>query len=267
MKKTADSEKLILPVTPRTVFGKKLRKMRIEGNVPANVFGPEFKSKSIAVSFKDFAKVYKVAKETGIVYLMLEKEEIPVLIKQVQRHPVNDSVLHVDFRKVDLKKKIQTEVPVKTVGVSEAVTQKAGVLLTLSETLLVEALPQDIPSAIEVDISSIKELGQEIKVSDLKKSTTYEIKTPLEKVVISVVEHKEESVTPETAAPAPEVIGEAPAEGVPPAEGEVPAPEGEAAPSAAKAPEDKPPAPAGKPSPAPAAKPLDSARGKPAEKK
>ena len=247
--KTTSSEKLTLSITPRTVFGKKLRKMRHEGTVPANIFGPEFKSISVSVRFQDFVKAYKTAKETGIVYLKLDKEEIPVLIKQVQKHPVSDGILHVDFRKVYLKKKIQTEVPVKTVGTSEAVSQKGGVLLTLSETLLVEALPEDIPQQIEVDIASIKELGQEIKVSDLPKSGSYEIKTPLEKVVVSVVEHKEESVTPETTAAAPEVIGEVPAEGIP-AEGAAPAAvEGEAnsKPSTAKTLEGKPAATPGKP--------------------
>ncbi len=243
--KTTSSEKLVLNVVPRTVFGKKLKKLRHGGVIPANVFGPEFKSVSVSIQFKDFAKTYKTAKETGIVYLTLDKEEIPVLIKQVQRHPVTDSVLHVDFRKVDLKKKIQTEVPVKTTGVSEAVTQKAGVLLNLSETLLVEALPQDIPQAIVVDISSIKELGQEIKVSDLTKSSAYEIKTPAEKVVISVVEHKEESITPETTAAAPEVIGEvsiegAPAQGVAPAEGEAGTKPAEGGKKAEQAPGKKP---------------------------
>lgn len=257
--KTASSEKLVLSVVSRTVFGKKLKKLRHAGLIPANVFGPEFKSVSVSTQFKDFAKTYKTAKETGIVYLTLDKEEVPVLIKQVQRHPVTDNILHVDFRKVDLKKKIQTEVPVKTIGVSEAVTQKAGVLLTLSETLLVEALPQDIPQAIEIDISSIKELGQEIKVSQLPKSSVYEIKNPVEKVVVSVVEHKEESITPETAAAAPEVIGEVPTEGAP-VEGAAPS---EGAEAGAK------PAEGGKKpekTPAPT-KPLDSARGKPAEKK
>lgn len=262
--KTASTEKLILSVIPRSIFGKKLRKIRHEGIIPANIFGPEFKSISISVQFGDFVKTYKKAKETGIIYLTLDKEEIPVLIKQVQRHPVNDSILHVDFRKVDLKKKIQTEVPVKTTGVSEAVNQKAGVLLTLSETLLVEALPGDIPQQIDVDISSIKELGKEIKVSDLPKSTVYEIKTPADKVVVSVVEHKEESVTPETTAAAPEVIGEAPIEGAP-AEGAAPAAEGEAAakPSATKASEGKPTSAPGKtPSPAPTAKPAEKKEGK-----
>ena len=231
-----------LKVMPRTVFGKKLKKLRYEGIIPANIFGPEYKSQSISVSFKDFIKTYKVAKETGIVYLDLNKEEVPVLIKNVQKHPVSDQILHIDFRKIDLKKKIQTEVPVEVVNASEAVTQKGGVLLTLSEILLVEALPENIPQAIEVDISVIKEIGQEIKVVDLAKSTKYQIIAPVDKVVISVVAHKEESITPETAAAAPEVIGEAPVEGE---EGAAPVAEG-AAPAAEGAPVKTP---AGKPEP------------------
>lgn len=207
--KSTHAQKLSLTVTPRSVFGKKLKKLRYTGIIPANIFGPDFKSQSITVPFKDFTHTYKVAKETGVVYLQLEKQEIPVLIKIVQHHPVNNAILHVDFRKIDLKKKIQTEVPVTTVGTSEAVSQKAGILLTQTATLLVEALPEDIPAHIEVDVTGLKELGTEIKVSDLPKFAKFEIKTPVEKVVISVVAHKEESTVAETTAAAPEVITEA----------------------------------------------------------
>ncbi len=209
-KKTVDSEKITLEVKPRTILGKKLKKLRKEGVIPANIYGTDFPSQSISVNLRDFTKVYKIVRETGVVYLKLDDKEIPTMVKNLQRHPVNDYVLHADFRKIDLKKKVETEVPVRIVGVSEAVAQKGGVLLTLAETLLVEALPQEIPQAIEVDISSLKEIGQEIKVSDLKKSEQYEIKEEPNKVVASVVEHKEESITPETTTPAaPEVITEA----------------------------------------------------------
>ena len=214
MKKSLSStDKVSLKADLRTVFGKKLNKIRKQGFVPGNIFGPDFKSRSISVVYKELVKIYKIVGETGIVYISLDKENIPVLIKTVQRHPLSSSLLHVDFRKIDLSKKIETNVPVKTIGVSEAVSQKAGVLLVQSETLLVEALPEDIPSHIEVDITVIKEIGQEIKVSDLKKSDKYEIKTPVEKVIVAVIAHKEESIVPETAVAAPEIITEATKEG------------------------------------------------------
>ena len=210
MKKShASTDKVSLKVELRTVFGKKLNKVRKQELVPGNIYGPDFKSKSISVVYKDMVKTYKLVGETGVVYLNLDKENIPVLIKGIQKHPLTSSVLHIDFRKIDLTKKIETDVPVKAIGISEAVSQKAGILLIQSETLLVEALPEDIPSHIEVDISVIKEIGQEIKVSDLKKSDKYEIKTPVEKVIIGVVAHKEESIVPETAVAAPEILTEA----------------------------------------------------------
>ena len=214
MKKSANSsEKVSLKVELRQVFGKKLKKIRKQGLVPGNVYGPDFKSQSVSVPQKDLIKTYKKVGETGVVYLSLDKENIPVLIKTIQKHPVSGSLLHIDFRKIDLSKKIETAVPVKTIGVSEAVSQKAGVLLILSDTLLVEALPENIPSHIEVDISIIKEIGQEVKVANLKKSDKYEVKTPAEKVVVSVIAHKEESIVPETAVAAPEIITEAVKEG------------------------------------------------------
>jgi len=230
-KKTSGA-KLELAVTKRTAFGKQLKRLRREGVLPANIYGTGFTSVSVSVPHADFIKTYKVAKATGIVYLKLESDEIPSLIAQLQRHPIDSSILHVDFRKIDLKKKIVTEVPVKVVGVSEAVAQKGGVLLTLANTLMVEALPQDIPQAIEVDIAKLTEIGQEIKVSDLAVSDAYVVTTDAAHVIVSVTAHKEESIVAETAAAAaPEVLTAKPEgeEGTP-AEGKT-----EAAPAAEKA--------------------------------
>lgn len=214
-KQTNNEEaRLTLTVQPRTVFGKKLKSLRKEGNIPAAIYGPGYKSQSVSVSFKDFVKIYKKAKETGVVYLKFNSDELPILIKNVQRHPVNDRILHIDFRKIDLKQKIQTAVPVKATGQSEAISQKGGILLTQSESLLIEALPTDIPQQLEVDISRLKEIGQEIKVSDLPKSDKYEVKDDSNKIIVSVVEHKEEEILPQTApAAAPEVITAKPEEG------------------------------------------------------
>lgn len=197
-----------LDAKKRDVFGKKLKRFRKDGAVPANIYGPGFKSQAISIVWKDFNKTYRIAQETGIVYLKLEKQEVPVLIKNVQRHPVTSGILHVDFRKVDLSKNIETEVPLKIVGESPAVVQKGGVLLTHTDHIKLEALPENIPHEIEIDISNLTEVGSEIKVSDLKRSDKYTIKEDAEKLVLAITEHKEESLEPETAAAEPEVITE-----------------------------------------------------------
>lgn len=204
-----NEEKISLIANIRTLTGKKVKKLRKQGLIPANIYGQDFKSQAISVNTKDFFKVYRLAKETKIIYLSIDKKEIPVLIKNIQKHPVTDQIIHVDFRKIDLKKKIETEVPIKTIGVSEAVSQKGGILLIQSQSVIIEALPENIPQEIEVDISVLKEIGQDIKVADLPKSEKYQIKSPAEKVLVTVIAHKEESVAPETTTVQPEVITEA----------------------------------------------------------
>ena len=95
-----------------------------------------------------------------------------------------------------------------------ALNQLNGVLITQNDHLDIEALPEKIPAHIEVDISALKEIGDEITVKDIKANPDYVIITDPETVVVSVTAHKEESVVPETTTTAPEVITEkAPEEG------------------------------------------------------
>jgi len=220
--KTEKEGKIELTVEARNVFGKKLKTLRETGDIPANIYGPGFKSQAVTVTYKNFTQAYKKAKETGVVYLTVGKDVVPVLIKSLQKHPVENRILHIDFRKIDLSQKIETEVPIKITGESIAVTQKGGILLTQSDHLLVEALPADIPQQIDIDVSVLDEVGKDIKVSDLPKNSSYLVKEEPEKVVVSVVAHKEESLTPETTTEAPEVISEAKEgeEGATPAQGE-----------------------------------------------
>ncbi len=206
MKKGTEKERVMLSAQARTVHGKKNKQLRKQGQLPANVFGPQFTSQSLTVNYIEFRRIYRQVGETGIVYLKTEKDEIPTLISAIQRHPLDGMVLHADFRKVDLKKKITAVVPLTFVGVSPAVNA-GGVILTQTEKVEVEALPQNIPNHIEVDVSVLTKVGNEIKVGDLKIDSTYAIQTEKDKVIVSVTAHKEESTVAETtAAAAPEVI-------------------------------------------------------------
>lgn len=202
MKKTDNQkEKNFLTVTKREVFGKKLGKLRKQGLVPGNIYGEKFESTAVQVNFKDFVKTFKKAGETQIVYVKIEDQELPILIQNLQKHPLTNQLLHVDFRKVNLNKKIETEVPVKLIGESDAVLQSKGILLTISDSVLVEALPQEIPAEIEIDISILKELGDEILVSSLKPTGNFIFKDDPEKVIARISEHKEESIEVQVATP------------------------------------------------------------------
>lgn len=206
--KKSEKGKITLAIVKRDAFGKKLKKLRHQGLIPANIYGPKFESAAVSVDTKEFLKVYRIVRETGVIYVQLDKVEIPVLIRNIQKHPLSNSVIHIDLRKIDLTQKIETTVPVSTINESTAVTQKGGVLLTQAHELLIEALPTNIPQSIEIDITPLTEVGMEIKVKDILLSSGFIIKEDQEKVVISVVAHKEESITPETALETAEVITE-----------------------------------------------------------
>lgn len=171
----------------RKIFGRKVKKLRKEGIIPANIYGKELKSLSIQAPLKDFLKVYEKVGETGIVELSVEKgEPYPVLIHNLQLDPVTDQPLHVDFHRVKLTEKVKTTVSVVIRGEPPAVHQKIGILLTSVDKIDVEALPGDLPENIEVDVSNLTEVNQEIKVSDLKIPAKVSILAKPELVVVKI---------------------------------------------------------------------------------
>lgn len=148
-------------------MGRKVKQLRKQKLVPANVFGKKITSAAIQVPVGDFAKIYKQAGETGLVELAVDGEKRPTLIQNVQVHPVSGAVLHADFYQVDLKEKIRARVPVEVTGVAEAVAQKLGVLLEITDEVEVECLPTSLPDKITVDVTKLAQVGQVVTVGDL----------------------------------------------------------------------------------------------------
>ena len=177
----------------RTLIGKQNKALRKMGKIPAVIYGEGMTPLSISVSEKDFSAAFKKAGETSIIECEVDGQKIPTLISDIAIHPVLDTVLHVDFRKVNLKKKVTVEVPVALVGESLAVKSAGGVLLQQMNEIEIEALPQSIPANIQIDISVLSEIGKEIKVKDIAKSENYVILEDTERVIVSVIAHKEES--------------------------------------------------------------------------
>ncbi len=188
-------EKIALNASARKILGKKVKNLRKEGSIPANLFGKDIKSQALQVDDKDFRKVFRQAGETGIVEIKEDKETHPVLIHNVQLDPKTDLILHVDFHKVNLKEKITTHVPVVLEGESPAAKSGVGLVLQTLNELEVESLPADIPHEIKVDASKLTEVGQSIHVKDLKiDREKVEVKNDPEATVVNVqtAEMKEE---------------------------------------------------------------------------
>lgn len=158
-----------LQAKSRKLFGRKVKSLRREGVIPANIFGKKTKSISIQLDHKVLLQVIKDAGETSLIDLTVEGEDKPraVLISGYAQNPVSDTLLHVDFHQVDLTKKTTATVPVTFIGESPAVLE-GNTLVTLKNELEVEALPSDLPEAIEVDITILLEVGNSILAKDLK---------------------------------------------------------------------------------------------------
>jgi len=203
----------------RKISGRKVKNLRKEGILPGNVSGKKIKSEAVQVLLKDFEKVYKEVGETGLLTLEIGKEENPVLIHNLQVNPVSDAPVHVDFLQVDLKEKVEAEVPVELTGKSPAEKQAIGTVVQYLNEIKVEALPMDLPEEFVVDTSDLAEIDQSILVKDLKVDRSkVDIKTGPDEIIVKVEPpQKEEVVAP----PAP-AEGEVPAEGAVPAEGPEP---------------------------------------------
>jgi large subunit ribosomal protein L25 len=186
-------EKHQLKAQVRNVLGRKVKQIRNEGLLPATVYGKDFEPISIQFNLIDLEKIFSEIGESGLVELIIdEKENIPVLFRNPQYHPVTGKLIHIDCYKVNLKEKISTMVPLEFVGESLAV-KNGNVLVTVTNEIEVEALPTDLPENIEVDLSILETLESLITVADLKiDRSKIEILTHLEQVVVKVEEPRVE---------------------------------------------------------------------------
>ncbi len=218
-------KKYSLTAQPRSVVGRKVKQLRAQGQIPGTVYGKNVKSVSVAVGVAAFDKIYKEAGETGLVELAVGKDLRPVLVHMIQRHPVTNHVLHVEFHQVNLKEKVHTKVPLVLTGDAPAVVGKVGVLLTLIDEVEVEALPTDLPEKLNVDVSKLAEVNQEVNVGDLKVPAGVTVLTAKDQSVVRVgalISKEAEAEAAAEAAAAAAAAAEAaaaatPAAGAPPA--------------------------------------------------
>ncbi|NBS41609.1 50S ribosomal protein L25 [bacterium] len=161
-------ESQTLQAKTRTLVGRKTYHLRNEGIIPAVVYGSGTKPMNIEVSHKEFATVLKKAGESTIVELVVDGgKAMHVLIQDMQTDPMRDEFTHADFRAVDMTKKLEAEVKLHFIGESGAVKGLGGTLVRPMDEIRVRALPKDLVSFIEVDISKLATFDDMIKVKEL----------------------------------------------------------------------------------------------------
>lgn len=141
--------------------------VRRNGNIPAVLYGHGVVPVALKVDYQKFSKVLREAGTTSLVKLKVGEEERAVIIREVQHHPVKDQIIHTDFYQVRLDETLRASVPFEFIGEAPAVKDLGGVLVRNLDEIEVEALPQNMPHDVKIDISVLKNFEQMIRLEDV----------------------------------------------------------------------------------------------------
>ena len=160
------SKQATLAVEKREVRGKgPARRTRKAGRIPGNIYGHGIDPIAVDASAREFdALTSRISVENTLVELVLGNDEPrPVLIREIQRHPLRKNVLHIDFFAIKAGQKIKVSVPLHVTGTASGVRNSGGMLQQNLHELEIECLPSEIPASFEVDVSEL-EIGDSIHV-------------------------------------------------------------------------------------------------------
>ncbi len=167
--------------------GRKTNALREAGKIPAVLYGPKTKSQMIAVEERAFLKVLKEAGESTLLNLEVGDRKVPVLIHDLQRDPMQGTVIHIDFYEPPLDKKVKVELPVTVKGVAPAVKELGGTLIRHIQEIEVSALPQNLPHELTVNVEGLATFEDRILVKDIQVPDGVTIEHNLEDVVAQVI--------------------------------------------------------------------------------
>jgi len=215
-------DKIELKVSKREILGKKVKHLRRQGITPVHLFGHSIESLALQCNTSELERVLRQARQTKLIALKLAKEKKPrtAVVREFDRDWRRGELIHVDFYQVKMEEKIKLEVPVILIGEAPALKSKNNILEHELQTLTIECLPAKIPTNVEVDISSLTEVDQTIRVKDVSLDKDITVLNNPELVVVKIglrpVERVEEKLVEEVVeAEAAEEAVEAPEEATP----------------------------------------------------
>jgi large subunit ribosomal protein L25 len=202
----------ILEAARRETRGKNAAyRLRTQGQIPAVVYSAGTESVAVAVDSKSLSRI--LHSESGVntlIDLNLDNDATKVLVKDFQLDPVTHEILHADFFRVAMHKRLTISVPITLKGDARGVKQQSGMLDFVTREIDVECLPGDIPEHIEVDVSELL-IGDGVRVGDLPASDKWQAVSEPETMIVHIVpphleKAPEEEVAAEPAAAEPELI-------------------------------------------------------------
>jgi len=192
-------EQIDLQAARRDVLGKKVRFLRRQGITPVHVFGHGIESLALQCDTASLQRVLSRSGQTRIINLKIDDEKSPrtVMAREVQQDILKGSLLHVDFYQVKMTEAIEVDVPIVLVGEAPALRNKENMLSQELNELSIECLPANIPDSIEVDVSSLAEPDEAIRVRDIIPGKGITILNDPEVMLARITVQREEEEVPE----------------------------------------------------------------------
>jgi len=191
---------IVLEVTGRDETGKNAnRRLRAKGVIPGIVYGLDRDPFKVTVDPARIEAVLRLQSGANTIFsleLKGEDKRRDAMIKELQRDPVSERPVHVDFVRVDLTKSVQVRVPIVLVGLAEGVKNDGGVMDFVLREVLVECLPGNIPEHFDVDISALH-INQHVSLSDVTIGAGVKVLDELDQIVAGVSAPRAEEVKPE----------------------------------------------------------------------
>ena len=182
------AERAVIVAAPRTILGKKVKQLRRQGRLPANVYGKGISSTALDLDAREFSRNIKATGLRSMFELSITGEAKPryVIIRGMSRQGGTGEPVHIDFFQVDPTLPIQANVPIHITGEAPAVRDLAGTLLHSLEVVAVRCLPLAIPDSISIDASNLNDFEKSLTVGDLTAPDGVEILTDPSVVIATV---------------------------------------------------------------------------------
>ncbi len=185
-----------------------VKSLRNQGLIPAVIYGRNLDSLRILLNYKDFIKTFANHSISSFINMASKEDKVngkTAVIKEIQKDPVTDNIIHIDFHEVSMDEKIEIEAAIHFIGKPEGV-KLGGILEPLMRHIAIKGYPKDIIDTINIDVASLQ-IGDIIHVKDLKLEGGIEIMVDEDAPIVTVAEPAVEEVIAQ-----PEVQEEAPAQ-------------------------------------------------------
>ena len=187
-------DQIELVAASRDILGKKVRFLRRQGLIPANLYGHNVESTALQIETSQLKHTLTKAGKSSLISLKVDGTKRPrmVIVRDIQREPVSGELLHVDLYQVKMEEKIKLEVPLLFIGEAPAIKERGGILVQNMSSVEIECLPADMPHNIEVDLSLLKEIDQAVHVGDIHADEGVAILTDPDQAIVQIARSRVE---------------------------------------------------------------------------